>query len=1313
MKIWFCILLLSCCAVAQIYNPGGGSASSVPISGVTGGTQGEGVVATSPTAFQASLGLGIDALAFTGATNNDYCDKVAAAWLAITTATPNKLQKVFAYANADQHCTWATANAMLANCVGQFDMGGTRIYFDPVAGAPAFALPNTCKWTGLERNGTANGSSINVCTGAGAPAGLTGGTCAAPTYCTAASTPVAGCGFNEGGVEQGGTGAGVARSFNISKISVITTTHTSYLELFLSSITPTSTSFSIQTEELVEIAKSSNPNDNVPAVACQAAGSPVYPECPSSPVYCTGAGAPNADCTGANTAIVWVANPWGATACAASCGELIAGTPEAYYTDSTNPFNGPTTLSTFGQGWQQLVFNGSGIPGIEGIGNRTAQELSWCDSLQFTGFAFAAIDLYSTKTQNFGPCRHITASTGSSVTYVTPATVAVRLGYYIRGLDDFTFTNDQPSFTCNSGVTATWSGGIVTVTYGAGTCNPIVHMDVVVAGDSEGSPINGNYYICGPTDNAGCSTPTSTTFTFLLAGSGTPTGTISVTTEGVTAILADGQQLISGGTISHCEGWSYCVVIGANSPSQGSSLASIVGQNATTGTGVAPVYISNEFATTSSFTQAYNIFGVKTSTAKVLGSVWDQINHPTLLNTDKSLAFYVCDTGTNNSDISCLTSSSIYTSFLAHGESFGSSNQAVIDSSGNVTTGNLGIGSNYQTFSCVNSGSTGTTLNTITKYNNSNPVNCRIAATTDTSGMLGITVAGAGTSGTATLAYEGKIPCVFDGATTAGDFVQISPTVAGNCHDAGATPPTTGQVVGQVQTSNGGGGTFNIEVGMNTAGGAGFTNPMTTLGDVLYGGAAGVATRLAGPIATNNVAQFFTETPSGGAAPAPVWSVAGVVPRASTCGGNTDTILATDRQKYVTESDASACAVTLPQAGTTGFASNFVYKTCNIGAGTVTITPTTSTISYTTGSAYTSGASSLALTTGQCATIFSDNTNYFANQFNGGTGTVTSIATTSPLGGGTITTTGTLTCTTCTTNAGAATSNHVMVGGGSQAIAAATNTTDDNTTFTTTDTGGIKSPVFTATGTTAGFADFAQGTTSSAVAPCNTATSICVQAPAAVTSYLLTMPGAAPAVNNSLKTTSTAGVEAYVATIPAASDPNAGIRNFNQAAQSQVVVSATEYYITRSDLDMPAVYNTAIAAGTTMHWRIALTKTNAGTGTFQILLKKGTNGTTGDTSIVTQTIGTQSAAVDNMEADIRLTWTSSTAAYWTIIPRQSAASGTGFGLVYPAAAAQFTGTISGQTTTTASDKYGLSVIFTTGTPTFVVNNVDAQAYGVN
>ncbi len=60
------------------------------------------------------------------------------------------------------------------------------------------------------------------------------------------------------------------------------------------------------------------------------------------------------------------------------------------------------------------------------------------------------------------------------------------------------------------------------------------------------------------------------------------------------------------------------------------------------------------------------------------------------------------------------------------------------------------------------------------------------------------------------------------------------------------------------------------------------------------------------------------------------------------------------------------------------------------------------------------------------------------------TGTVTSVATTSPIAGGTITGTGTITCATCVTSAASLTSNAVVIGGGSQAtstINASTTTT--------------------------------------------------------------------------------------------------------------------------------------------------------------------------------------------------------------------------------------------------------------------------------
>src|SRR6185295_11884350 len=70
-------------------------------------------------------------------------------------------------------------------------------------------------------------------------------------------------------------------------------------------------------------------------------------------------------------------------------------------------------------------------------------------------------------------------------------------------------------------------------------------------------------------------------------------------------------------------------------------------------------------------------------------------------------------------------------------------------------------------------------------------------------------ISGAGTSGSAVIARIGIASCVFDAATTAGNYVQISSTTAGNCKDAGATFPTSGgQVLGRVLSTNGAGGTY-------------------------------------------------------------------------------------------------------------------------------------------------------------------------------------------------------------------------------------------------------------------------------------------------------------------------------------------------------------------------------------------------------------------------------------------------------------------------------------------------------------------------
>lgn len=93
----------------------------------------------------------------------------------------------------------------------------------------------------------------------------------------------------------------------------------------------------------------------------------------------------------------------------------------------------------------------------------------------------------------------------------------------------------------------------------------------------------------------------------------------------------------------------------------------------------------------------------------------------------------------------------------------------------------------------------------------------------------------------------------------------------------------------------------------------------------------------------------------------------GVIPRANTL--TTDTILASDRNGYVSESNGSTVAVTLPQSSSTGFTINFAFVIKNIGAGLVTITPTVSTID---------GVASVTIPSQTGRFIYSDNTNYFS-----------------------------------------------------------------------------------------------------------------------------------------------------------------------------------------------------------------------------------------------------------------------------------------------------------------------------------------------
>lgn len=88
--------------------------------------------------------------------------------------------------------------------------------------------------------------------------------------------------------------------------------------------------------------------------------------------------------------------------------------------------------------------------------------------------------------------------------------------------------------------------------------------------------------------------------------------------------------------------------------------------------------------------------------------------------------------------------------------------------------------------------------------------------------------------------------------------------------------------------------------------------------------------------------------------------------------GTTYAIVATDRGAHVTLSNAASIAVSIAQAGTTGFENGYFTYLENIGAGAVTLTPTTSTVN---------GNATLVLTSGMSCVLFSDGTNYRAFVF--------------------------------------------------------------------------------------------------------------------------------------------------------------------------------------------------------------------------------------------------------------------------------------------------------------------------------------------
>ncbi len=131
-----------------------------------------------------------------------------------------------------------------------------------------------------------------------------------------------------------------------------------------------------------------------------------------------------------------------------------------------------------------------------------------------------------------------------------------------------------------------------------------------------------------------------------------------------------------------------------------------------------------------------------------------------------------------------------------------------------------------------NDGTTGTTLNLLAV--SSGVDNTAVNAGSAPVGIIGVCVAGCGTTGASVIANGGDIFCSFTGTAIDGHFVQAAGS-GSQCVDGGATYPTTGgAVVGVVKKGGTGAGVYLVSWSYS------LSNPSTGGGMVWPVGAAGI-----------------------------------------------------------------------------------------------------------------------------------------------------------------------------------------------------------------------------------------------------------------------------------------------------------------------------------------------------------------------------------------------------------------------------------------------------------------------------------------
>ena len=122
---------------------------------------------------------------------------------------------------------------------------------------------------------------------------------------------------------------------------------------------------------------------------------------------------------------------------------------------------------------------------------------------------------------------------------------------------------------------------------------------------------------------------------------------------------------------------------------------------------------------------------------------------------------------------------------------------------------NQNAGAFALTTTIANDTTTGTTANLLAKTTAGKAIKI---GTGDTSGIVGIVVGGAGTTGSAQIAQAGQAPCIADNSITQGDYIVAGTTTAGRCKSVGTTAPVGNQPIGISLTTTSAASTATILV---------------------------------------------------------------------------------------------------------------------------------------------------------------------------------------------------------------------------------------------------------------------------------------------------------------------------------------------------------------------------------------------------------------------------------------------------------------------------------------------------------------------